>query len=210
MKNDKKELILEAAQELMCQMSGKDISVNLIAKKAGIAKGSVYYYFESKDQILDAVVEKCYKNAIHEFFRELDSEKSALQKINLLFNSIIKSEFSNKEKNLIINLHLSDDLVLHNKMKMIAIKEISPLFTALLRQGCVEGSIETEYPKESAEMIVAILTFLIDDKSFPSENITMEMKLKYFSYCLEKCLNAKQGSFDFLHKQIDTNSSPVD
>lgn len=210
MKNDKKELILEAAQELMCQMSGKDISVNLIAKKAGIAKGSVYYYFNSKDEILDAVVEKCYRNAIHEFFRELDSEKSALQKINLLFNSIIKSEFSNKEKNLIINLHLSDDLVLHQKMKMIAIKEISPVFTALLRQGAIEGSIETEYPKESAEMIVAILTFLIDDKSFPSDSITMEMKLKFFSYCLEKCLKATPGSFDFLHKPIDTNYSTVD
>lgn len=205
MKNDKKELILEAAQELMCQMTDKDISVNLIAQKAGVAKGSVYYYFESKDQILDAVVEKCYKNAIHEFFRELDSEKSALQKINLLFNSIIKSEFSNKEKNLIVNLHLSDDLILHHKMKMIAIKEISPVFTALLRQGSVEGSIKIEYPKESAEMIVAILTFLIDDTSFPSDSIPIEMKLKFFSYCLEMCLKAAPGSFDFLHKQIDTN-----
>ncbi len=205
MKNDKKELILEAAQELMCQMSGKDISVNLIARQAGIAKGSVYYYFESKDQILDAVVEKCYKNAIHEFFRELDSEKSALQKINLLFDSIIKSEFSNKKKNLIVNLHLSDDLVLHNKMKMIAVQEISPVLTALLRQGCAEGSIQTDYPKESAEMIVAVLTFFIDDTSFPSTTVSMEYKLKFFSYCLELCLKASPGSFDFLHKQIDKN-----
>lgn len=205
MKNDKKELILEAAQELMCKMSGKDISVNLIAKQAGIAKGSVYYYFESKDEIIDAVVEKCYKNAIHEFFREFNSEKSALQKINLLFNSIIKSEFSNKEKNLIVNLHLSDDLVLHHKMKMIAVQEISPVLTALLRQGCAEGSIQTDYPKESAEMIVAVLTFFIDDTSFPSTTISMEYKLKFFSYCLETCLKASPGSFDFLHKQIDKN-----
>ncbi|MCM1133869.1 MAG: TetR/AcrR family transcriptional regulator [Ruminococcus flavefaciens] len=205
MKNDKKDLILEAAQELMFQMTDKDISVNLIAKKAGIAKGSVYYYFKSKDEILDAVVEKCYKNAIHEFFRELDSEKSALQKINLLFDSIIKSEFSNKEKNLIVNLHLSDDVVLHNKMKMIAVQEISPILTALLKQGCIEGSIQTEYPKESAEMIVAVLTFFLDDTFFPSGSISLDYKLKFFSYCLEMCLKAEPGSFGFLHKPIETD-----
>lgn len=206
MKNDKKELILEATQELMCQMPDKDISVNLIAQKAGVAKGSVYYYFQSKDEILDAVVEKCYKNAIHEFFRELDSEKSALQKINLLFDSIIKSEFSNKEKNLIINLHLSEDIILHNKMKMIAVQEISPILTALLKQACVENSIQTEYPKESAEMIISFLTFLLDDTFFPSGNVSLEYKLKFFSYCIEMCLKASPGSFDFLHKSIDGDS----
>ncbi len=90
MKNDKRELILNAAQELMCKIPDKEISVNLIARTAGIAKGSIYYYFESKDEILDAVVEKCYKNAIHEFFRELNSEESALNKIKLLFQSMLK------------------------------------------------------------------------------------------------------------------------
>ncbi|MDE6520504.1 MAG: TetR/AcrR family transcriptional regulator [Ruminococcus sp.] len=202
MKIDKREQILESAQELMCQMPDKDISVNLIARQAGIAKGGVYYYFKSKDEILDAVIEKCYKNAIHEFFRGFDYEGTSLQKIKLLFQSIIKSEFSNKEKNLILNLHLSENIQLHNKMKMIAVQEISPILTALLQQGCAEGSIQTEYPKESAEMIVAVITFFLDTSLFPSDNISTYHRLKIFAHVLETSLHAVPGSFNFLFEPI--------
>lgn len=203
MKNDKREIILEAAQKLMCQMKGCDISVSLIAKTAGIAKGSVYYYFESKDQILDAVVEKCYKSAVREFFTEFNSEESALSKIKTLFRSAIKSEFSNKEKNLIRSLHLSDDVELHNKMKMIAVRELSPLLTALLQQGNAEGSIQAIYPKESAEMIVAVITFFLDTSLFPSDNEATYNKLRIFAYVLEICLHADSGSFSFLYEDPD-------
>lgn len=203
MKIDKREQILESAQELMCKMPDKDISVNLIARQAGIAKGGVYYYFKSKDEILDAVIEKCYKNAIHEFFRGLDSEGTSLQKIKLLFQSMIKSEFSNKEKNLILSLHLSENMQLHNKMKMIAVQEVSPVLTALLQQGCAEGSIQTEYPKESAEMIVAVITFFLDTSLFPSDNISTYHKLKIFAHVLETCLHAVPGSFNFIFEPIN-------
>lgn len=204
MKNDKRELILNAAQELMCKIPDKEISVNLIARTAGIAKGSIYYYFESKDEILDAVVEKCYKSAIHEFFRELNSEESALNKIKLLFQSMLKSEFSNNQQNLILTLHLHEDLLLHNKLKRIAVHEISPILTALLQQGCNEGSIQTDYPKESAEMIIAILAFFLDNTFFPSDNISMNHKLRTLAYSLEMFLNAAKGSFDFLWKSDET------
>ncbi len=204
MKNDKRELILNAAQELMCKIPDKEISVNLIARTAGIAKGSIYYYFESKDEILDAVVEKCYKNAIHEFFRELNSEESALNKIKLLFQSMLKSEFSNNQQNFILTLHLHEDLLLHNKLKRIAVQEISPILTALLQQGCNEGSIQTNYPKESAEMIIAILAFFLDNTFFPSDNISMNHKLRTLAYSLEMFLNAEKGSFDFLWESDET------
>ena len=136
MKNDKQERILDAMEELMCCMPDKDISVNLIAEKAGIAKGSVYYYFKSKEDILNAVVSRCYKKAIHEFFNGIQTESSALEKIKLLFRSLIKKEFRNKEQNLILTLHLHEDLQLHNKMKMVAVQEIAPILTALLQEGC--------------------------------------------------------------------------
>ncbi|MDE6775160.1 MAG: TetR/AcrR family transcriptional regulator [Ruminococcus sp.] len=205
MKNDKKERILDAMQELMCRLPDKDISVSLIAKTADIAKGGVYYYFKSKDEILDAVVERCYKSAVHEFFSELDSEETALNKIKLLFRSLLRSEFGNKQKNLILTLHLHEDIQLHNKMKMIAVQEISPILTALLRQGCAEGSIKTKYPGESAEMIVAVITFFLDDNIFPSDNESKYRKLKIFAGVLDECLHATPGSFDFLYAPIDDN-----
>ncbi len=202
MKSDKKELIFDAMEKLMSEVPYKDISVDVIAKKAGIGKGSIYYYFKSKDEILYSVIERCYRRAVHEYFETLhtSSENSALAKIKKLFQSVIKRDFSGNEKNMLITLHLHDDMTLHHKMKCAAIQEISPVLTELLKEGINEGSIKTDTPKESAEIIVAVLTFFLDDTVFPEDNNSMLIKLKILAGVLETCLKTEPGSFDFLYK----------
>jgi AcrR family transcriptional regulator len=198
MKNDKRNQILDAMEQLMETTPDKDISVNLIAKTAGIGKGSIYYYFESKEEILDAVIERSYKKAIHEYLDGIKSETSLLKKIKSLFRSMIQQEFHDKQKNLILTLHLHEDTLLHNKMKLVAIQEVAPVLEELLKQGIQEGSIHTETPKESAEMIVAVLTFFLDGTVFSEDDASMQKRLKIFASVLETCLQTEKGSFDFL------------
>lgn len=50
----KSDAILDALQQLMNEKDIHNISVSEIADKAGIGKGSIYYYFPSKNAILDA------------------------------------------------------------------------------------------------------------------------------------------------------------
>ena len=52
----KYDLILDALQQLMVDKSIQNISVSDIAARAGIGKGSIYYYFPSKEAILDALI----------------------------------------------------------------------------------------------------------------------------------------------------------
>lgn len=201
MKTDKRELIFEAMEELMSEVPYKEISVDSIAKKAGIGKGSIYYYFKSKDEILYAVIERSYRRAVHDFFESihLRPETSVMEKIKLLFMSVIKRDFNGNEKNLIITLHLHEDTTLHQKMKCAAIQEISPVLTELLKEGVSEGVISTESPKESAEIIVAVLTFFFDESVFLEDLKSMHNKLKILSEVLETCLKAEKGSFDFIY-----------
>ena len=200
MKSDKKKRILNAMEQLMCMMPNKEISVGLIAKTAELGKGSLYDYFESKEEILYAVIERCYKKAIHEYFEKIQSEVSAMDKIRLLFCSILKNEFKDNQKNLIRTLHLHEDLLLHNKKKLVAVQELSPILEDLLLQGIEEGSIWTETPKESAEMIVAVLTFFLDNTVLPENDSSILKKLKIFSNVLDTCLRAEKGSLEFLWK----------
>ena len=62
--NNKRERILDAMQELMRTASAQAISVSDIAQKAGIGKGSIYYYFPSKNNIIDAVIERSYSRVL--------------------------------------------------------------------------------------------------------------------------------------------------
>ena len=213
MKADKRELIFGAMEELMSEVPYKEISVDSIAKKAGIGKGSIYYYFKSKDEILYAVIERSYRRAVHEYFESIHRrpETSVMEKIKLLFMSVIKRDFSGNEKNLIITLHLHEDTTLHQKMKCAAIQEIAPVLTELLKEGVSEGVISTESPKESAEIIVAVLTFFFDESVFLEDLKSMYTKLKILSQVLETCLKTEKGSFDFIfsgetYKSLENNS----
>lgn len=200
MSENKIDVILNSAEELMCSVTqpNKEITVDMIAKNAGIGKGSIYYYFKSKDEIVDAVIERSYSAAIREYFNDIRNCSNTFEKIKTLFRAILKEEFWDKSKNIIITLHLHDDIVIHYKLMMTAIKTVSPLLTALLAEGQSEGSIHTESPKESAEMIVAMLTFLLNSKFFPSDKESALRKMKLYAHVLETCFETPKGSFDFL------------
>ncbi|MDE5556783.1 MAG: TetR/AcrR family transcriptional regulator [Ruminococcus sp.] len=200
MKENKVEIILNSAEELMCTMEApnRDITVDMIAKNADIGKGSIYYYFESKDEIIDAVIERSYTSAIKEYFASTNNCINTYEKLKQLFVSIIKKEFQDNSHNVIISLHVQDDIMLHYKLMMTAIKTVSPILTEILKDGVADGSIHTETPVESAEMIVAMLTFLLNRSFFPSDDASMYRKLKLYAHVLETCLETEEGSFSFL------------
>ncbi|MCM1507754.1 MAG: TetR/AcrR family transcriptional regulator [Ruminococcus flavefaciens] len=200
MKESKVEIILNSAEELMCTMEfpNRDMTVDMIAKNAGIGKGSIYYYFDSKDEIIDAVIERSYSSAIREYFNVTENCSGTYEKLKMLFASMIRKEFQDNSRNLITSLHVQDDIVLHYKLMMTAIKTVSPILTQILKDGVANGELHTETPAESAEMIVAMLTFLLNRSFFPSDDESMYRKLKLYANILETCLETEKGSFSFL------------
>lgn len=207
MKN-KTDLILNSAEALMCGMANpaQDITVDMIAKNAGIGKGSIYYYFKSKEEIIDAVIERSYSMAINEYFGNISKQSTTAEKLKTLFRSMLTEEFKDSRKNVILPLHVQDDLLLHHKMMMVAIKTVSPILTEILSRGQEDGSIHTESPKESAEMIVAMLVFLLDRSFFPADSESTLRKLKLYANVLETCLKTEKGSFDFLFTPTEEQS----
>lgn len=197
-KSDKRELIFDALGDLMNTVPFKDISVDSIARAAGVAKGTVYYYFDSKEEILDSLIERSYRRAIREYLNSVTSEQTALGRIKQLFRCATAEDFGNKQ-NLLMTLHLHEDAILHIKLKTVAVQELSPILTVLLEQGIEEGSIKTEYPKESAEIILTTLTVFLDDSR--QDDPSIMRKLKIFANVLETCLKTPRGSFDFLFER---------
>ena len=60
----KRDQILDAFRTLLENENIQNISVSSIARQAGIGKGSIYYYFSSKDEILDALIKRTYAGAL--------------------------------------------------------------------------------------------------------------------------------------------------
>ena len=110
---DKRTLILDALLELIRADKGASCTISDIAKQAGIAKGGIYYYFSSKEEIMDALVERSYGQVIDHCQVTIEHvELSALPKLALLFRSYYASSV---EHSLDHYLHESQNAYSHQQ-----------------------------------------------------------------------------------------------
>ena len=62
-RQEKTKLILDTALELFAEKGYYQTSINDISRKAGISKGLLYNYFESKDEVLRSIIQTGYDAA---------------------------------------------------------------------------------------------------------------------------------------------------
>ncbi|WP_271783811.1 TetR/AcrR family transcriptional regulator [Aquimarina algiphila] len=77
--------ILDAAEELILEGGLNSLSINKVASKANIAKGTVYLYFEDKEQIIGTIAIRARKLLL-EYFKKYTSDKDdPIEKIKGVF-----------------------------------------------------------------------------------------------------------------------------
>ena len=84
MNKDTRTAILDAAQDLVQRQSISGVSFQELAKRTGIKKGSMYYHFESKDDLTLALLERATID-LHESFKRGES-KTPRQRLSYYFN----------------------------------------------------------------------------------------------------------------------------
>lgn len=195
MKN-KREVILNAMQELFQEGTAGTASVSDIAKRAGIAKGGLYYYFDSKEAVMDALVNRQYENIIaHCQDVVLSSKGTALEKLALLLHTY-KSSFT--DPTLDEYLHAPQNAALHQKSLAAILSALTELITPIIRQGIREQIFKTDYPQQITEIMLSSFTFLYDPGIFTWTQEEMKKKLQALADVLESSLHTRAGNFSFL------------
>lgn len=195
---DKKEIILDAMRELFKEGKAGTASVSDIARKAGIAKGGMYYYFRSKEEVLDALVAREYEDIIKNCSALIEqSGENAIAKLELLLRSY---RHSYVDASLDEYLHMPQNAAIHQKSLAQILVSLSKVVTNILRQGIAEGTFTCKYPEEYAEIIMSVFTFLLDPGIFPWTARQYQTKLKALADLLEKGFAVKEGSLAFLYE----------
>lgn len=193
---DKRTLILDALLELIRADKAASCTISDIAKQAGIAKGGIYYYFSSKEEIMDALVESRYGQVIDHCQLTLEqSNLPALPKLALLFRSYYSSSV---EYSLDHYLHQSQNAYSHQQSLVFLLTRMTPIVTSIIEQGVEEGVFTCSFPREVAEIILADLCFVFDQGLFAWSKEDLERKLAALADVLEKVLSAPKDSFLFL------------
>lgn len=86
-KNISKSQIIQAAARVIDSEGLENISVDDIAKEAGVAKGSIYVYFKSKDELFEEGVRYYADQRIGVLKNLLDSYPDPLKKLEVLLDA---------------------------------------------------------------------------------------------------------------------------
>lgn len=197
--NKKSDLILDSMQRLMQKKDTRSISVSEIAKEAGIGKGSIYYYFKSKEEIVDAVIERSYSDAIRKA-KELVQTPGldAQTKMEIVFQTCRDSSMELSRQEAGSYMELQQSALLHQQYIYIMIRNLRPILADIIRQGNQEGTITCSSPEEVAEIVLIILTIEFDTYLSNADAAQTQKTLDVFTYMLETSFHIEKGRLDYI------------
>ncbi len=191
----KKEQILDVSFSLFLEKGYDNTSISDILSKLEIARGTLYYHFESKEAIMDAIIERSAKKIVEEAKAiVLQKNLSVYEKIFLLFSAASMKRLSGGDL-MIDYLNQPQNALFHEKSNRSFIQKISPILGDIIQEGVKEGIFDNSFPYESAELVLAMIMGFMD---VPYENTNgndLERRIESLLYNMERMLGAKEGSF---------------
>lgn len=181
--------IVEAAKKLFFSKGYEATSTVDIMKAVGIAKGTLYYHFSSKEEILDALIEDITDQMVIRAQKVQDNK--TLSVINRMVGIIAAISFDDDEETAVIDvLHLPQNAQFHQKSYKLMIEKISPIMLSAVEEGIEEEIFHTDYPQAAVHMA---MTYSLT--TFDSEQIDIDL-IKGFIYNLERILGTDAGTLN--------------
>ncbi len=210
---ERKKEIMDTAGALFYQNGYANTSVNLIIETIGISKGTFYYYFKSKEDLLDNIVDEFTKEIVSKLELVVnDNSLDAISKLNEFYRQagMYKAENIDIIKTIVNALYNDKNLLLRYKLNNRSVEIMIPLMSNIFEQGKNEGVFNIEFPEATARIILLYGTSLGEynaklmmDLDENPENIE-EMKKHFDLYqtSIQRILGASEGSIEIFDEEI--------
>ena len=175
-------LILDVAFRLFLEKGYEHTSIqDIIDQLGGLSKGAIYHHFKSKEEILVAVTDRMMAESNQMLLTIRDrTDLNGKEKLKVLFKEslcrpeqsdifIVAPDFHNNPKLLFSLLH---DIV----------EEAVPNYILpIIQQGIADGSIQTDYPEQLAQLILLAANVWMNPMIFDSSEEESYRKFMVFS-----------------------------
>jgi len=143
--NPKSHILKEAAE--IFSKNGFSATVDQIAEKMGVTKGHIYYYFNSKQEILYQI----FRQAMDYFMEEVEEANDSILPVDLRLKAIIRAHIiaiCNNKAVMTVFMDLRQDLKEENwENIVVSRKKYEKLIQNLIRKGMEEGYFIKENEK---------------------------------------------------------------
>lgn len=204
---ERKNQILDAAEVLFLTKGYTKTTINDVLKSVDIAKGTFYHYFESKEEVMKALILRHVDRNLSVVKKIAeDPSLSAIEKLK----KISSTDYSHTQQQIAMTrIQQVENAQMHLNVMVEVVQKFVPVMTKIVKQGIAEKTMKTDYPKESMELLMTMYQFIFSGDVFTLSNKEAIEKAKAYSNFMERILNVKAGAFSFMYKVYDKPQAPA-
>jgi len=186
--------LIDTAERLFMEKGYEHTAISDIVKELNIARGTVYYYFRSKEEILQAVVGKSITVLEQNVIQIIqDDGIDEATRLNAAINGIL--EFVSQRSDFIDFLHQDINAVMHAKLEKATVERIVPILSELVAKGNSRGRFNIENPTETVEFLSTALVYIFHQPDINTDQQRREKLCRSLETILNKVLGVKNYSF---------------
>jgi AcrR family transcriptional regulator len=209
----KRNAILDVAQRLVYTKGYEQMTIQDMLDGLRISKGAFYHYFDSKQAVLEALVERMGEEVVQLLLPIVhDPVLGALEKLRRFFPTLAQWKTARKDFILALMhiLYADENALFRQKARALAVKRVTPLMTTVIRQGIQEGVLTTSYPDQVGEVILSLVLDLGDTIAWlllsgeprrDDDVRRVESTVAAYTDALERALGAPTGSLPLVDAQ---------
>lgn len=188
--------IIRVALDLFLVKGYEQTKISHILTAANLSKGGMYHYFESKEAILDGVIEYALSEKLTDFEENLHSAKTVFDKLELYLDNSPLDYSDYLKKFTQFKRHSST--IVYYRIKDISASFGIPYLQTIIESGIDEKIFKTDYPGELAfvlyqagEKLVTTIANLNQSDS-PDANKERHRIILAFTQLLTRTLQLKK------------------
>ncbi|MBI5588850.1 MAG: TetR/AcrR family transcriptional regulator [Deltaproteobacteria bacterium] len=163
--NDKKQVIIKAAQEIISEKGLKNSTITEIAKLAGVVDSIIYHYFKNKEDLLFCAVDEQMKNSFNELMFQFKGILGPVSKLGkMVWYHLYSNDFSTGnaliQKNLLLECRSNKNFYQHSSYN--SLKKYTRVMLEILKTG-----VEERFFRDDLDMVVVrdMIFGLLDEES---------------------------------------------
>lgn len=210
--DERKKEFIETAIEMFIIKGYEKTSINDILKAINITKGAFYYYFDSKEELLDTIVDHLTQEmqASIETISNKD-DLCAIDKFDHIFHAAnqLRRDNASFYRQLYDLQKKDENAYIAKKFMQKALDVNAKYIQSIIEQGIKEGVFNTTNPQEMAELYIRITSLckekiatFITDPSFEDNSHAGYKKINdlilFYQNILERALGAPSGTLNFI------------
>ena len=184
---ERRQELLDIARKMFITKGYEKTSVNDILKEVGIAKGTFYYYFASKEEMLEAMIFEVVMEGV-ERAKVILKEDS----IPLLMRILMALQAQPPEMEGADMIHAEivkpENAKLDQVYLRMMIRELTKVLKAPVEEAVCQGVMETRYPEESIGIVMLLAHEILNRPTFAWNEEEEGKKMQVFLYHVQKIL----------------------